>query len=143
MSNDVMKVTNFVVQLLADADWFPVLLIQQDPKIANNREHKVFAHPPPELWVKDGCILRIGQDHETVVGELLSDQRLVSFADVQLVDVPFDEGLKRFWAKKRICLLHVHSAVAGRHGGKGQGVCASGIEDRREIRSGLLLVIAS
>lgn len=29
--NDVVKVANLVVELLADTHWFAVLLIQQDP----------------------------------------------------------------------------------------------------------------
>lgn len=77
----------------------------------------MLANPPPELWIEDGRVLWVGKHHEAIISKLLSDQSLVSFANVELVDVTLYQGLKRLWAKERVCLLHVHSiAVAGRHG---------------------------
>jgi hypothetical protein len=85
--NDVVKVADLVVELFTDTHRFAVLLIQQDPKLSNDSEDKVLANPPPELWIEDGRVFRVGEHHEAVVSELLSDQSLVSFANVKLVDV--------------------------------------------------------
>ena len=87
----------------------------------------MLSHPPPELWVEDGSVLWVGQHHETVIGELLGDQGLVAFADVELVDVSLDEGLKGLWAQERVCLRNVESCtIAGRHL---RGWCEGSVSD--------------
>jgi hypothetical protein len=112
VSNDVVKVTNFVIKLFTNADWLPVLLVQQDPQLTHNREHKVFTHPPPEFGVEDGSVFRVGEDHEAVIGELLSDQGLVAFTDVKLTDISLDQGLEGLWTQEGICLREVHAREA-------------------------------
>jgi len=109
MSNDVVEVTDLVVELFAHADRLSVLLIQQDSKLPYDCEHEVLANPPPKLWVEDRCVLRIGQDHQTVVGKLLGDQGLVAFADMELANIAFHQGLKCLWAQERVCLRKVHA----------------------------------
>lgn len=89
MSDNVMEITDLVIELLPDTDGFTVLLVHQDPQFTHDRKHKMFSHPPSKLWVKDGRVLWIGQDHQTIIGELLVDQGLVAFTNMELTDVPF------------------------------------------------------
>ena len=100
MPDDVMEIADLVIELFPHTHRLSVLLIQQNSELANNSEHKVLAHPPSELWVEDGSVLWIGEDHQAVVSELLCDQSLVSFADVKLVDVTLDQGLECLWAQE-------------------------------------------
>lgn len=109
MTDDMMKVAHFVIELLAHAHWLAILLVHQDPELPNHCEYEMLANPPPELGVEDGSVLRIGQDHQAVVGQLLANQGLVAFADMELVDVSFHERLKRLWTQERVRLWHVEA----------------------------------
>lgn len=100
MSNDVMKVADLVIELLTNTHWLAVLFVQKNAKFTHNSEHKVLTDPPPELWVEDSSVLRVGEDHEAVIGELLGDQGLVAFADVELVDVSLDKRLEGLRAQE-------------------------------------------
>lgn len=73
MSNDVMKVTDLVIELLADTHWLAILLVQKNAKLAHDSEHKVLSDPPTELWVEDCSVLWVRENHEAVIGELLGD----------------------------------------------------------------------
>ena len=119
----MMEITHLIIQLLTNTDRLAVLLVHQDPQLAHDRKHKVFAYQPPKLEVEDGRVLGVGQHHQAVVGELLVDQGLVALMDVKLVNVSFDQGLQDLWAEERVCLRQVearrdHGCCCG-----GSGVC--------------------
>lgn len=119
-----MKIAHLIIQLLTNTYRLAVLLVHQDPQLAYDCKHKVLANPPPELGVEDGSVLRVGQHHQTVVGELLVDQGLVAFTDVKLVNISLDQGLKSLWAEERVCLGQVKASRE--HGCCGCCCCGGG-----------------